>query len=168
MSSPSCFPSFHPLNPLVPLTPHIPPIPPAPPILHLSLIPSIPLNVNHQQQFRKLRINSYPLFPVPSLPCRHSPLLSLLLTFPLSFPSSVHFILHSFLSQKILTEILASMREASTTALEVVNELLAFEKIAAGMYTIEPLPTALLAFVRHCMRQHLLPALAKVSFSERV
>lgn len=46
-------------------------------------------------------------------------------------------------------------------ALEVVNELLAFEKISAGMFTIEPVTTSLFPFLKHCMQQHFIPALAK-------
>ena len=46
-------------------------------------------------------------------------------------------------------------------ALEVVNELLAFEKISAGLFTIEPVQTSLLTFLRKCMSQHFIPALAK-------
>ena len=48
-----------------------------------------------------------------------------------------------------------------TAALEVVNELLAFEKISAGMFTIEPVATSLFPFLKHCMQQHFIPALAK-------
>ena len=46
-------------------------------------------------------------------------------------------------------------------ALEVVNELLAFEKISAGLFTIEPVTTSLFPFLKHCMQQHFIPALAK-------
>ena len=46
-------------------------------------------------------------------------------------------------------------------ALEVVNELLAFEKISAGLFTIEPVATSLFPFLKHCMQQHFIPALAK-------
>ena len=43
----------------------------------------------------------------------------------------------------------------------MVNELLAFEKISAGLFTIEPVQTNLLEFLTKCMSQHFIPALSK-------
>ena len=42
-----------------------------------------------------------------------------------------------------------------------MNELLAFEKISAGLFTIEPVQTSLLKFLKKCMSLHFIPALAK-------
>ena len=53
------------------------------------------------------------------------------------------------------------IQEASTASLEVVNELLMFEKLAAGMTTLECVPTLILSFLEQAMRQHMLPARAK-------
>ena len=56
-------------------------------------------------------------------------------------------------------------QEASSASLEVVNELLMFEKLAAGMTTLECVPTLALPFLEQAMRQHMLPARAKnISF----
>ena len=52
-------------------------------------------------------------------------------------------------------------QEASTTSLEVINELLMFEKLAAGMTTLECIPTPVLPFLEIAMKQHMLPARAK-------
>lgn len=58
------------------------------------------------------------------------------------------------------------MRDASVNALEVVNDLLSFEKIAAGMFTIQTETTPLLEFLKRCMKNHFIPALAKdIKFS---
>jgi hypothetical protein len=43
----------------------------------------------------------------------------------------------------------------------VVNELLMFEKLAAGMTTIETVPTRIVRFIDKAMKQHLIPARAK-------
>ena len=53
------------------------------------------------------------------------------------------------------------MQEASSASLEVVNELLMFEKIAAGLTSLECVPTPILHFLEQAMRQHMLPARAK-------
>ena len=46
-------------------------------------------------------------------------------------------------------------------SLEVINELLMFEKLAAGMTTLECVPTPVLPFLEQAMKQHLLPARSK-------
>jgi signal transduction histidine kinase len=58
-------------------------------------------------------------------------------------------------------EVVEGIEDASTTALEVVNELLMFEKMAAGMTTIEAVPTYIVRFLNKAMRQHMIPARAK-------
>ena len=52
-------------------------------------------------------------------------------------------------------------QEASSASLEVINELLMFEKLAAGMTTLECVPTPVLPFLEQTMRQHMMPARAK-------
>ena len=58
-------------------------------------------------------------------------------------------------------EIVHGIQEASTASLEVINELLMFEKLAAGMTTLECVPTPIVPFLEQAMKQHLLPARAK-------
>ena len=60
-----------------------------------------------------------------------------------------------------ITDIVNNVRHAAACALETVNELLVFEKIAAGMKTIEPSKQAILDYIREAMKPHLLPARAK-------
>jgi two-component system sensor histidine kinase/response regulator len=60
-----------------------------------------------------------------------------------------------------ILEVVEGIEEASTAALEVVNELLMFEKLAAGMTTIETVPTRIVRFIEKAMMQHLIPARAK-------
>ena len=62
---------------------------------------------------------------------------------------------------KLLIDIVIGMRDASADALEVVNDLLAFEKIAAGMFTVQTISTSLLDFIKSCMLNHFIPAFAK-------
>ena len=61
----------------------------------------------------------------------------------------------------VVLEVVEGMKGASDTALEVVNELLMFEKLAAGMTTLETAPTRIVRFVKNAMKQHLIPARAK-------
>jgi signal transduction histidine kinase len=61
----------------------------------------------------------------------------------------------------VVLEVVEGMKEASGTALEVVNELLMFEKLAAGMTTIETAPARIVRFVEMAMKQHTIPARAK-------
>ena len=57
------------------------------------------------------------------------------------------------------------IQDASNASLEVINELLEFEKLAAGLTTLECVPTPILSFLEQAMKQHLLPARAKnISF----
>jgi signal transduction histidine kinase len=58
-------------------------------------------------------------------------------------------------------EIVEGIEEASSASLEVINELLEFEKLAAGMTTLECVPTPIVPFLEQAMKQHLLPARAK-------
>jgi signal transduction histidine kinase len=60
-----------------------------------------------------------------------------------------------------ILEVVEGIEEASTAALEVVNELLMFEKLAAGMTTIDTAPTYIVRFIEKAMKQHLIPARAK-------
>ena len=60
-----------------------------------------------------------------------------------------------------ILEVVEGIEDASTAALEVVNELLMFEKLAAGMTTIEAVPTRIVRFIDKAMKQHMLPAHAK-------
>jgi signal transduction histidine kinase len=61
----------------------------------------------------------------------------------------------------VVLEVVEGMKGASGVALEVVNELLMFEKLAAGMTTIETTPTHLAKFLKDAMTQHMIPARAK-------
>jgi signal transduction histidine kinase len=64
-----------------------------------------------------------------------------------------------------MMDIVYGIQEASTASLEVINELLMFEKLAAGMTTLECVPTHVVPFLEQAMKQHLLPARAKdISF----
>ena len=57
------------------------------------------------------------------------------------------------------------IQDASNASLEVINELLEFEKLAAGLTTLECVPTPILPFLEQAMKQHLLPARSKnISF----
>ena len=57
------------------------------------------------------------------------------------------------------------IQEASNASLEVINELLEFEKLAAGLTTLECVPTMILPFLQQVMKQHLLPSRNKsISF----
>ncbi len=58
-------------------------------------------------------------------------------------------------------EIVEGIQDASGTALEVVNELMMFEKLAAGMTTIETAPTRIVRFLNKAMKQHTITARAK-------
>ena len=60
-----------------------------------------------------------------------------------------------------ILEVVENMKEASSTALEVINELMTFEKLAAGMTTIEPTPVHLIYYLRGCMKTHQISARAK-------
>ncbi len=61
----------------------------------------------------------------------------------------------------IVLEVVEGIESASTAALEVVNELLMFEKLAAGMTTVEAAPKRIVRFLKKVMQQHLIPARAK-------
>ena len=58
-------------------------------------------------------------------------------------------------------EIIEGIQDASNASLEVINELLEFEKLAAGMTTLECAITPVLSFLEQMMRQHLIPSRAK-------
>jgi signal transduction histidine kinase len=60
-----------------------------------------------------------------------------------------------------ILEVVEGIEEASSDALEVVNELMMFEKLAAGMTTIDTAPTRIVRFIEKAMMQHLIPARAK-------
>ena len=68
----------------------------------------------------------------------------------------------------ITPPIAKGIQEASSASLEVINELLEFEKLAAGMTTLECVPTRILPFLEQAMKQHLLPARAKEILFELV
>ena len=61
----------------------------------------------------------------------------------------------------VVVEVVEGMKGATDTALEVVNELLMFEKLAAGMTTLETAPTHIVSFLRDAMKQHMIPSRAK-------
>ena len=62
-------------------------------------------------------------------------------------------------------ETVYGIQDASNASLEVINELLEFEKLAAGLTTLECVPTPIVPFLEQSMKQHLLPARAKnISF----
>ena len=67
-----------------------------------------------------------------------------------------------------MMDIVYGIQEASTASLEVINELLMFEKLAAGMTTLECVPTPVLPFLEQAMKQHLLPARSKEIIFELV
>ena len=58
------------------------------------------------------------------------------------------------------------IQDASNASLEVINELLEFEKLAAGLTTLECVPTPILPFLEQAMKEHLLPARNKNIFFE--
>ena len=60
-----------------------------------------------------------------------------------------------------IMEIIEGIKEASTASLEVINELLEFEKLAAGMTTLECAITPVLPFLEQVMRQHMITSRAK-------
>ena len=60
-----------------------------------------------------------------------------------------------------IMEIIEGIKDASTASLEVINELLEFEKLAAGMTTLEYAVTPVLPFLEQLMRQHMIPSRAK-------
>ena len=62
---------------------------------------------------------------------------------------------------KGIMEIIEGIQDASTASLEVINELLEFEKLAAGMTTLECAITPVLPFLEQVMRQHTITARAK-------
>ena len=60
-----------------------------------------------------------------------------------------------------IMEIIEGIQDASNASLEVINELLEFEKLAAGMTTLECAITPVLSFLQQMMRQHMIPSRAK-------
>ena len=61
----------------------------------------------------------------------------------------------------LVHEIVDSLKESAGTAMEQINEMMLFEKLSAGMRSIEPQAVPVLSYVRDCMKPHLVPALAK-------
>ena len=61
----------------------------------------------------------------------------------------------------LVHEIVDSLKESAGTAMEQINEMMLFEKLSAGMRSIEPQAVPVLTYVRECMKPHLVPALAK-------
>ena len=68
--------------------------------------------------------------------------------------------LHTAIPDEVM-EIVYGIQEASTASLEVINELLMFENLAAGLTTLECVPTSVVPFLEQAMRQHFLPARSK-------
>ena len=62
---------------------------------------------------------------------------------------------------KGIMEIIEGIKEASNASLEVINELLEFEKLAAGLTTLECAVTPVLPFIEQVMRQHMISSRAK-------
>ena len=65
-------------------------------------------------------------------------------------------------------DIVRGIEDASDASLEVINELLKFEKLAAGLMTLECVPTFILSFLEQTMKQHFLPSRAKEILFELV
>ena len=74
---------------------------------------------------------------------------------------------HIVLPEEVM-EILSGIEDASDASLEVINELLEFEKLAAGLTTLECVPTLILSVLEKAMKQHFLPARAKEIIFELV
>ena len=68
---------------------------------------------------------------------------------------------HAAMLPEGVMETIEGIQDASIASLEVINELLMFEKLAAGMTTLECVPTSILPFLEQAMKQHVLPARAK-------
>ena len=86
---------------------------------------------------------------------------------------NLNYPVHSNLIQHVPTllnknVIIQGIQEASSASLEVINELLEFEKLAAGMTTLECVPTPIIPFLEQAMKQHLLPARSKEILFELV
>ena len=73
----------------------------------------------------------------------------------------------SVLPEEVM-DIVRGIEDASDASLEVINELLKFEKLAAGLTTLECVPTTILSFLEQAMKQHFLPARAKEILFELV
>ena len=58
-------------------------------------------------------------------------------------------------------DIVEGVQEASSSALETINELLCFEKLAAGHNAVEPADVLLIPYLRECMHAHRVAAAAK-------
>ena len=65
-------------------------------------------------------------------------------------------------------DIVRGIEDASDASIEVINELLEFEKLAAGLTTLECVPIPILSFLEKAMKQHFLPARAKEIMFELV
>ena len=68
---------------------------------------------------------------------------------------------HAAMLPEGVMETIEGIQDASIASLEVINELLMFEKLAAGMTTLECVPTPVVPFLEQAMKQHMLPARAK-------
>ena len=62
---------------------------------------------------------------------------------------------------QLVVDIVESLKDASGTAMEQINEMLLYEKVSAGMRSIEPQAVPIVPYIRDCMMPHLVPALAK-------
>jgi len=62
---------------------------------------------------------------------------------------------------QVVREIVDSLKESTSTAMEQINEMMLFEKLSAGMRSIETQAVPILPYIRDCMKSHLVPALAK-------
>ena len=66
-----------------------------------------------------------------------------------------------------IIDIVEGIKDASTASLEVINELLEFEKLAAGMTTLECAITPILSFLEQIMRQHMMPKIFCLNWCRR-
>ena len=60
-----------------------------------------------------------------------------------------------------IIDIVEGIQDASSAAIEVINELLMFEKLTAGMTSLECVPVNIVPYLDVAMKQHMLPARAK-------
>ena len=61
----------------------------------------------------------------------------------------------------VIFDTIGSLKEASTAALDGINELMLFEKLTSGMNCIEPTPVKLVNFLKECMSFHNISVRAK-------
>ena len=68
---------------------------------------------------------------------------------------------HTNLCSKLVVDVVESLKDASAMAMEQIDEMMLFEKLSAGMRSVDPQAVAIVPYLRDCMKPHLIPALAK-------